>query len=28
LLARAAERWIAFALDPEIVERARRPFPV
>ena len=27
LLARTAEHWVLFDLDPEIVERARRPFP-
>ena len=27
LLSTAAEHWIVFAIDGEMVERARRPFP-
>jgi predicted nucleic acid-binding protein len=27
LLSRAAEHWIVFDLDGEVVDRARRPFP-
>ncbi len=28
LLRRVAAHWVILSLDPEIVERARRPFPV